>query len=38
MGVSMMIERSRQLGGHCTIEGSAATGTRVRIELPHDAD
>jgi PAS domain S-box-containing protein len=33
-GIAMMVDRARQLGGVCSIEGVPGRGTRVRVELP----
>ncbi len=36
-GIAMMIDRARQLGGACSIEGVIGGGTRVRVELPRNS-
>jgi PAS domain S-box-containing protein len=33
-GVTMMIDRARQLGGTCTVRGNPGIGTHVHVELP----
>jgi PAS domain S-box-containing protein len=37
-GIAMMVDRARQLGGICQIEGVIGRGTRVRVELPRADD
>lgn len=34
LGISMMYDRTRQLGGSCAISGSPGNGTHIRIKLP----